>query len=110
MNQPTLNPPAPSLAQRLNLAQTLLTIVIAVGGTLLTVGMTYGNFVSRLTSAESSIQENKDDRVRELDDLKKQIVPRNEHEAHWKATDDKLDAIRDDVREVRRIVVERPRR
>jgi hypothetical protein len=62
----------------------------------------------RLTSAEGSIERNKQERDRAIDDLRSQSVPRSEHEARWKAEDEfrrllfkSLDELKADVRELR---------
>ena len=92
---------APSAVQRLtgglSLAQIALSIAISVGGTLLTIGWAQGSYAQRLANNEQAVK---------VHDA--QIVPRSEHEAHWRSEEqfrqlllDKIDSLQADVREIR---------
>jgi hypothetical protein len=103
------NAPA-TFASRFSLAQTILTVALTLIGTLLTLGATYGTFISRLGTVEANVETHKQERVAAVDELKKESVPRSEHEAHWKAQSEQLNQIQTDVRELRRLIIEDNRR
>jgi hypothetical protein len=93
-------------ASHLKLAHIVITLLIAVVGTLVTIGATYGTLYSRLGTAEHNIEQNRLDRVREREELKREIVPRGEQEAHWQSEEDQLKSIQADVREVRKALLD----
>ena len=89
---------------RLSLAQAALALILSVGGTLLTIGITQGSFAQRLSSAE---QESKriDESVKTNSAA---AVPRAEYDAHAKSEQElrqlileNLKEIKDDVRALR---------
>ena len=101
--------PSGEFRAKFNLFQTVLTIVIAVGTALLTIGATYGTISTRLSTVESRQESGKAERMAQMQELKEQVVPRPESEAHWKSTDDKLNSIQSDVREIRQMLIDERR-
>lgn len=99
----TNTPAASSWRNGLSVAQTLITLALAVGGALLTVGVSQGSLRERVNSSETNLEKTN----HSLEELKSRTVPRAEHEAHWKADEEfrrllfkRLDEIRDDVRDL----------
>lgn len=67
----------------------VLAIIFGAGA----VWMTQADSLRRLNNVESGVEAEKREREKQVSEIKSQIVPRTEHEARWKAEDDKLDAI-----------------
>lgn len=96
------SPTPKSLFDGLSAASTILTIVIAAGGTLLTSGAIYGGLVGRLGRVEQTVTENKSERERALDDLKANMVGKERYESDMKA----VERIERTVQEIRRDQIE----
>jgi hypothetical protein len=72
------------------LTPVLLAMVFGAG----TVWMTQAALSGKVETLKADVEANKAEAGRQVLEIKTQIVPRVEHEAHWKATEDKLDALR----------------
>lgn len=75
-----------------------------------------GAFVIAVATAYGTIKLDQSTMRSDIDHLKEgqkglagEIVPRAEHEAHWKALDDKLNSIQQDVREIRSAQIQQTR-
>ncbi|MEA2174219.1 MAG: hypothetical protein QOD00_1811 [Blastocatellia bacterium] len=71
----------------------LTPILLAIIFGALTVYMTQASALLRLSSVETTVDQQKKETDRQFSELKAEIVPRAEHEAHWKASEDKLTSI-----------------
>lgn len=71
------------------LTPVVLAIIFGAGA----VWMTQASVLWRVGSVEATVEANKREREKQVEELKSEIVPRAEHEARWKGFDDKLDAI-----------------
>jgi hypothetical protein len=94
----------PSLLDRLNIVQSILTILMAVGGVVAGVWWTQGNTVMRLTSAEKQIEENKAEQAKQIEDINSRMTPRTEILLllrEMTATREDVKATRAEVNEIR---------
>lgn len=74
-----------------SLVNTVLAIALSIGGTLLTIGVTQGNFAQRLTTAETEV---------------KAKVSTERYDADQRALKEILDGVKKTVDEIRRDQVE----
>jgi hypothetical protein len=99
----------PSIRDHFNLAQTALGIAISVGTVLITIGATYGTFYTRLNNVETTTEQRNKERSAQLDELKEEIrrdiVPRSENQAHWEATNKRLDDIQESLRDIHSLLL-----
>jgi len=87
----------PSLLDRFNIVHITITILMAVGGVVAGVWWTQGNTVTRLTSVEKQVEENKAERVRQIEDINGRMITRSEIQFLLR----ELSATREDVKETR---------
>lgn len=92
---PLMPDESPSVFERLNVGRfDVIKLVVTLA---IAAAISYGTITSSQTQRDGRIEANS----LAIKSLSDNIVPRKEHEEHWKAFDDKLNSIQLDVRELR---------
>ena len=87
----------PSLLDRLSIVSMIVTLTMAIVGGALGVWITQATTTTRLSSVEKQVEEDKAERVKQVDDLRNKMLTRGDLDALLRALAD----IREDVKDIR---------
>jgi hypothetical protein len=85
----------------------LFSIIAAVIAAYVSVQVGQVQLQTRMSQMETAVHENKQDRETQLRDIREQIVPRKEHEAHWFAIEKELGEIKSDLRDIHNYIIKK---
>jgi hypothetical protein len=68
-------------------------ILLAIVFGALTVWAAQASALLRISNVEAAVESNKQESAKQISEIKSESIPRREHDAHWKAIDDKLSII-----------------